>query len=237
MKGQQMINQAPIPFLRTLRRQPAQLLLVACALLAADLARAESDTTRPVPFVVTACVRTETPPVIDGKLDDVCWRNTRPVKPFVKLTAGTPVKEQTTGYLVYDSENLYIGVHCEESQMERIKAEVTKRDGPVWQDDCIEIFLIPPQSAVLARFAERVRYFHLIVNTLGVRYDEIGVSFRQTFDGQWQAAVSKGPASWDLEVAVAFAELGTSAKDGDVWIGNISRARWLTGEYSTWAPI
>ena len=159
------------------------------------------------------------------------------MKPFVKLTLGNPVKEQSIGYLVYDGAKLYIGVHCEESEMKRIKAEVTERDGPVYGDDCIEIFLIPPGSTVLAKFEERVRYVHLVINTLGTRYDEIGENSPQLFDGNWQAAASKAADSWELEVAVPFAELGVKIKDGAVWTGNISRARWVEKEYSSWAPI
>ncbi len=218
------------------RGLPALLTLVACLVVGADSASQEAAAP-PLPFVVTACVRTQAPPVIDGKLDEACWQSTRPMKPFVKLTLGTPAEEQSTGYLLYDSDNLYIGVHCEESNMKAIKAEVTERDGPTYGDDCIEIFLIPPDSTVLAKFPERIRYFHLVVNALATRYDEIGLQSPTSFDGEWQAAVSRGEDSWDLEVAVPFAELGTTARDGAVWTGNISRARWHPKEYTSWAPI
>ncbi len=190
-----------------------------------------------LPFVVGAAVRTSVAPVVDGDLGDDCWAQAMPLEPFQKLTLGTPADYQSVGYLLYDAANLYIGVRCDEPEIEHIHAEVTQRDGPVYGDDCIEIFLVPPDSPVLAQFEERVRYFHLIVNSIGTRYDEIGLQSPGTFDGQWQAAATQGEDAWYLEVAVPFADFGVSVSDGDVWRGNISRARWIDKEYSTWAPL
>lgn len=209
--------------------------VVSCvALLLGSQGMAETPS---LPFVVTACVQAATPPTLDGKLDDGCWQATRQTAPFVKLTLGTPAEVQSVAYMAYDSEKLYIGVHCSEPEMARIKAEVTERDGPVYGDDCIEIFLIPPDSTILADRNERDRYFHLVVNPLGTRYDETGLQAPTSYDGDWQAAASKGPDYWELEVAVPFDQLGTGIADGAVWTGNVSRARWLKREYSTWSPI
>jgi len=193
--------------------------------------------TQGLPFEVGAAVRTAAAPLIDGSLADDCWAEALPLEPFRKLTLGTPANHQSTAYLLYDADYLYIGVQCQEPQADRIRAEVTQRDGPVFGDDCIEIFLVPPASPVLARFEERLRYFHLVANTLGTRYDEIGLEAPGSFDGQWQAAAARGEDAWSLEVAVPFADFGVTISDGDVWRGNISRARWIEKEYSTWAPL
>lgn len=190
-----------------------------------------------LPFVVGAAVRTAAAPTIDGRLDDECWTQALPLEPFRKLTLGTPAQHQSVGYLLYDAGHLYIGVNCQEPQIDRIKAEVTQRDGPAYGDDCVEIFLVPPASPTLAGFEERVRYFHLIVNSIGTRYDEIGLQSPGTFDGQWQAAATRAADSWSIEVAVPFADFGVTISDGAIWRGNISRARWIDREYSTWAPL
>ncbi len=209
--------------------------ILALGLLWATLATASEPPA--LPFVVTACVRTDVAPAIDGKLDDACWQRTRPMEPFVKLTLGTPASFGSTGYMAYDNENLYIGVHCQEPAVDKIRAEVTRRDGAVFGDDCIEIFLIPPDSTLLADVPEHGRYFHLVTNSAGTIYDEIGLEAPTSYDGQWRAAGAKGPDYWELEVAIPFSELGTSARDGAAWTGNISRARWLEKEYTSWSPI
>ncbi len=209
--------------------------ILAIGLLCATIAAASEPPA--LPFVVTACVRTDVAPAIDGKLDDACWRRTRPMEPFVKLTLGTLANFGSIGYMAYDSENLYIGVHCQEPAVDKIRAEVTRRDGAVFGDDCIEIFLIPPDSTLLAGVPEHARYFHLVANSVGTIYDEIGLEAPTSYDGQWRAAGAKGPDYWELEVAIPFSELGTSARDGAAWTGNISRARWLEKEYTSWSPI
>ena len=38
----------------------------------------------PLPFVVAACVRTATPPVLEGKLDEACWQQARPMRHFLE---------------------------------------------------------------------------------------------------------------------------------------------------------
>ena len=216
---------------------PARAMLLATVVAATLTCAAMGADTQGLPFVVGGAVRTSVAPIIDGSLDDDCWAQALPLEPFQKLTLGTPADYQSVGYLLYDADNLYIGVRCDEPQIDRIHAQVTQRDGPVYGDDCIEIFLVPPDSPVLAQFEERVRYFHLIANSLGTRYDEIGLQSPGSFDGQWQAAATQGEDAWSLEVAVPFADFGVSISDGQVWRGNISRARWIDKEYSTWAPL
>ncbi|MGC9316849.1 MAG: sugar-binding protein [Armatimonadota bacterium] len=211
--------------------------ILTVAILALVPATAIAAESRGLPYKVGACAFTSQAPQIDGSLDDDCWSKALPLAPFQKLTLGTPAEHQSTGYLLWDAGHLYIGVHCQEPEMDRIRASVTQRDGPVYSDDCIEIFLVPPHSPLLAGFPEHRRYFHLIANSLGTRYDEIGLEAPKTFDGQWRAAATRGEDAWSLEVAVPFADFDVSVSDGDVWRGNISRARWVEKEYSTWAPL
>ncbi len=209
--------------------------IVALAVVVAGSVCAAED--RGLPFEVGACARVSEAPEIDGMLDDACWADTLPLEPFQKLTLGTMAEQQSTGYMVYDAERIYIGVECREPHMDRVKATVTERDGPTYTDDCIEIFLVPPDSPILARFEERVRYFHLVVNTLGTRYDEIGMNSPDAFDAEWRAETSVLDNGWSLEIAVPFSAFGVGVEDGDVWRGNISRSRTVEAEYSTWAPL
>ena len=54
------------------------------------------------------------------------------------------------------------------------------------------------------------------------------------------AAASRGDNSWQVELAIPFAELGTSVADGTKWKATIVRNRIGKGEgndYSSWAPV
>ena len=85
--------------------------------------------------------KTKNPPVIDGKINDTCWKNAAVVTGFLLSTSAGPATEQTKAYLCYDNTNLYIAFKCMESQIGEIKANIKKHDGAVCEDDCIEIFL------------------------------------------------------------------------------------------------
>jgi len=190
-----------------------------------------------LPFEVGAAVFTPDAPTIDGDLSDAAWARALPMGPFQTLTLHQIAEVQTTGYMLYDTSTLYIGVRCEEPEPGRIKATVEQRDGPTYMDDCIEIFLVPPASPILARFEERVQYFHLVVNALGTMYDEIGLNSPEAFTADWQAAAKIGDGDWTLEVAIPFAAFGVDVRAGDVWRGNISRSRTPKRAYTTWAPL
>jgi len=208
--------------------------LIGAGALAAAPAVAQSHG---LPFEVGAAVFTPDAPTIDGDLSDAAWTRALPMAPFQTLTLHQIADVQTTGYMLHDASTLYIGVRCDEPEPGRIKATVDKRDGPTYLDDCIEIFLVPPDSPILARFEERVQSFHLVVNALGTMYDEIGLNSPEAFTADWRAAAKIGNDDWTLEVAIPFAAFGVDVKAGDVWRGNISRSRTPKAAYTTWAPL
>ena len=115
--------------------------------------------------------------------------------------------EQTAVRLLYDEENLYLGFECLESQMAGLREKVTARDGPVHDDDCIEIFLAPEKSAVLRAYPGFGAYFHLIVNSLGTHCD--GVGYHAVWNAQWEAKTAKSESEWSVEVKIPFTEVGT----------------------------
>lgn len=206
-----------------------------------------------LPVVATVCMRTDQPPVIDGKLDDGCWAMAAAMGEFRALSyyklpvgpIGQHAPVQTRGYLLYDDETLFVGVHCDEPEMESLRMDVgpERHDGPILsQDDTIELYLFPDESTVLAQHeAEPMRFFHFAVNPAGARYDGIGIpGYHGRFDPQWTAAASRGDDSWQVELAIPFAQLGTAVADGTKWKATIVRNRIGKGEgndYSSWAPV
>ena len=153
---------------------------LACVLVSA-LACAQEPATRMtrkegqrLPFVLTAAVRTGSAPAVDGKLDDACWTKAAAALEFVLYGGKGYAVEQTQARVLWDDSALYIGMRCFDSDIGRLKKAVTERDGPVWMDDCIEIFFIPPESPILASAPQAERYFHLCVNAAGASYDEVG---------------------------------------------------------------
>jgi len=84
------------------------------------------------PLKVICASRAAKGPVIDGVLDDVCWKRTELRSDFLPL-AGGPMKRRTTMRFVFDDENLYMGMECYWDDIEILKkgvAGILKKYGP-----------------------------------------------------------------------------------------------------------
>jgi hypothetical protein len=57
-------------------------------------------------------VRAQIPPVMDGKLDDACWKNASPISGFKVYQTDIPATPQSIGYIAYDDTHLYIAMKC-----------------------------------------------------------------------------------------------------------------------------
>jgi len=215
------------------------LTLVTLLLMAVSASLAEEKMTRKedqtLPFVLTAAIRTEEPPKIDGRLSDPCWSRAGEAKDFVLYGGRGYATEPTEALALFDAKNLYVGVRCFDSDIGQLKTDIITRDDAVYSDDCVELFFIPPDSGVLAEFPESVRYFHLVANSRGVQYDEVGMSDPGSWDAEWQCQASVHADRWELEIALPFAELKTHVSDGVVWAVNFNRSQKAKGEASGWS--
>ena len=127
--------------------------------------------------------------------------------------------------ILYDDTGLYIGFECFEDHAEGPRAEVRKRDGNVFGDDSVEVFLD-------ANF-DRLSYAQLAVNAVGSVWD---TAFPRAKDGhklrvrEWasgaRAVGSRGKGRWFLEMAVPFKNLGGPPKPGAKWGANLCR-NWV----------
>jgi hypothetical protein len=218
--------------------------LAASAALAGSAAGAGEN--QAVTTFVYPCRSVATPIRVDGKLDEPAWsgfapppaaRNTRSqwsqaveVSGFTFSGKGLLASEQMVMRLLYDRENLYLGVKCNESKMNGLVAAVRFHDGNVWNDDCIELFLDPTH--------DHETYYQFAVNSLGAQYDARG--FDRMWNCQWQAAASLGQDAWYVEVAIPFAAFGLSTPAPDsLWGFNLNRERNAGGslELYNWADV
>src|SRR5204862_7994642 len=76
-----------------------------------------------------------TPPVIDGKIEEVIWQRAAVFKDFYQTGPGynTAPSRPTEVYMVYDEKNLYVAFKCWDEK-DKIRATVAKRDN-VWGED------------------------------------------------------------------------------------------------------
>ncbi len=171
------------------------------------------------------CAVVNTSPVIDGKLDDTCWQKVHKLGNFKLLGSNTPTAVGTDAWICHDAKNLYIAFKCHEPEINNLKAKVKRQNGPVYNDDDIEIFLSTDPNAD--------NYYHMAVNPMAVRYS--------TFKGlntDWKCATTKGKDFWSVECAVPIRLLNRFPVKLP-WRINLCRTRRAGKkvEYSSWAPI
>lgn len=167
------------------------------------------------------------PIVVDGCLDEDAWLSATRVT-LDYTAAGDKAPVQTIALLARDSENLYIAFGAEEPLIDRLKAEVTNRDGPTFSDDSVEVFLDPGAAGT--------EYYHLSTNTLGTLFDQ--KVFSPSWNAQWSAAAQLENGAWTAEMAVGFAALGVQPPTpGQRWRLNLTRNRTTSGEMDniSWA--
>jgi len=112
---------------------------------------------------------------------------------------GIKPSEATVVYIAYDENNLYFGFYCYSQTPENIVASLMQRDGDVWKDDNIRIYLDPYNSARDA--------FVFLTNPLGGKQDRLvenNAKFIDEWDSLWQVATKIVDDGWTAEFAIPF---------------------------------
>jgi hypothetical protein len=179
-------------------------------------------------------VRTDTPPVIDGKLDDACWSQADIATDFTDYRIEQLAVEQTLVRVLYDDQNLYIAFECLEPDPNSIVGVERRYDQSLSSED-----------SVVARFDtfhdHRCTYI-FGVNTLGTRYDaRMGLFDRysgryedDTWGCDWSAACTVEKDRWFAEMAIPIANMLFDRKDAVTWGLNFYRRERSIPERSYW---
>jgi len=170
--------------------------------------------------------RTETPPKIDGALDDECWKSVTRLTTFRIATQpgqGLLATEQTEALVTSDGQALYFGFICHESDVAKISAHQTQYDGGFWLDDCVDVGL--------DTFCDKTRSYVFTVNPLGTRADNRWGD--QRWDAKWQAGAKIGKDCWTAEMAIPFSIL-TMPKGAKKFRFNCGRFLQRKNEWDDW---
>ena len=148
-------------------------------------------------------------PVIDGVVNkfEYAFGGTG----FFNLTGKVYSEMQSRYYLSYDDKNLYIAVITPTGQ--KMLTEKQMRDDSLWEDDSVEIYLVPGSGA-------KDRY-QFIFNSKGVFYDS------KNGDVLWnikalQIASKVKENQWILEIGLPLDEMSNIKSDS--WKINICRS-------------
>jgi hypothetical protein len=204
------------------------LITLACLLVSGVASAASRPFVRPdviIPQVAKG-------PVLKGNLSDPVWNKGALLSGFSPMGKFSSPIQQTSVRVLYDSKYLYLGVHCNESNMSSLVARSRGRDGSVWKDDVIEV-LIDTTNA-------QHGFYHFFMNPVGGYFSTKCVGGGGS-SSEWHGKVivkavrlSKG---WTAELAIPFSDIGIAPVNGLKWGINVCRNR-IAGpqELSTWSP-
>jgi len=179
--------------------------------------------------------RTDTPPKIDGLLDDEVWKQATPIGELVQVVPlqGVEPTEKTEVRFLYDKDKLYIGIRCFDQEPDKIITTTRLRDAFLDSDDRVEL--------VFDTFLDRRNAFFFQMNAGGSRGDALitnnGADFNKPWNGIWEGRSNIDSQGWTTELAIPFKTLnfreGLSTWGFNMmrYIGRkLERARWSTSQ-------
>ena len=172
---------------------------------------------------------------IDGHLTEEAWSQTQMIDDFTQQSPaeGQPISERTEVRILYDTEKLYIGFECYDSQPDKIVANEMRRDGQLWQNDNVYI--------MLDTYGDKRQCFFFRTNALGALSDTAvtdgGENLNGSWDCIWEAAGRHHEKGWTVEIAIPFNQLRFKKNDSMVWGVNFGRNIQRTNETSQWIQV
>lgn len=181
--------------------------------------------------------RVVSPIVIDGVLDESPWQTSPKIGGLtqrIPLSGATPT-ERTEVTLLYDADNLYVGVMCYDSEPEKVLAFQMARDAMLNTDDRVSI--------LLDTYRDQRNAFHFETNPAGAMLD--GLVFangesNEDWNAIWIVRTKQTDQGWSAEFSIPFKSLSFPA-GRTVWGFNISRTiqrkleedRWTGARFQT----
>ncbi len=179
--------------------------------------------------------RINTPPTIDGLLNDAVWNEAIPVKQFFQtepIDLGKP-SERTVVYVLYDDENIYIAFRNFDAQPEKIMKRLTRRDdwmgGFEFNSDWVGF-------GIDSRNDDKNGYWFAL-NAAGVKVD-VTISKDEEFDNSWDAVwdgeMSIDDKGWIAEIRVPISVFQFSSAEEQIWGIEFMRSIYRHQEFVQW---
>ena len=166
--------------------------------------------------------RLDSPPVIDGRLEDGCWKTISPVSGFFQHDPinGAPASEETLVWTAYDQKNIYFAFLMKDSRPDQIWAELTPRNDYENNDSI---------TLILDTYHDNRTSISFTVNPKGVQKNSV--------ETIWKSEATLGPDGWAAEMAVPFKSLRFSPTGSQVWGVNFQRYLHRLNETDFWTDV
>jgi len=166
------------------------------------------------------------------------------VSPFVLADGSGPPRQSTTATVQATAQELVLGFFCHDTDA---WGTLTRRDDPVYKEECVEVFLAPghadPKDYFEFELSPLGTFFDARIHNPAGRRESLSADLKWSARGaRWKAAIDRHQARWTAEIRLPWAALGFS-HDRELprtWRLNLYRIdRPRDGsppEYSAWSP-
>ena len=168
--------------------------------------------------------------VFDGNPSDSIWQSAHRISNFTQREPdfGKPATQKTETAVLFDKNNLYIGVWCYQNKDNVIISKYLQRDFVYFSDDNFQIIISPIHD-------HRNAYL-FVINPDGARADaEIsGPVPNQDWNGVWDARTTRTPDGWFAEIVIPFNTFQFRIDTSQGWGINFERDIQNTKEVDLW---
>ena len=173
---------------------------------------------------------------IDGDLTEDDWKHAEAIDEFVQIEPyeGEISSQPMEVRILYDTENIYFGFTCFDSEISKLVANEMRRDSrDLHENDTV--FLI------LDTYDDKRSGFFFRMNALGAIQDRAVTNSGDTLNRDWDAVVeckSKiNDTYWTSELSIPFSQLRFKQSDQIVWGMNTGRELARNQEEMIWVPV
>jgi hypothetical protein len=187
------------------------------------------------PSLAVLATRAASPIRLDGVLDEEAWSTAPVATGFVQSEPreGEPASEQTEVRILYDEDNLFVGVFARDSDPAGIMVNELKKDFSTQTQDIFEI--------IVDTFHDGRNGYQFATNPKGAKWDAQMVSegreVNANWDAIWDVRTTMGEGGWYAEMQIPFRTLRFPASSLQTWGVNFLRRVRRRNEDSYWSPI
>jgi len=173
------------------------------------------------------------PPEIDGLLNDDAW-NAVPWQDGFQMFEpydDRPASQETRFKVIYDKDNIYVGMRAYDTAPDSIVRQLTRRDDI---DGDMMAFQFDSYHDLQTAFT-------FFVSAAGSKADMFmsgdGNNEDETWDAIWWVKTRIDDQGWTLEAKIPFSQLRFDRSSGGIWGFQAAREIYRNNETSLWQPM
>ncbi len=170
---------------------------------------------------------------LDGLLTETHWQEAEATSDLrqIQPREGEPATEKTEVRVLYDHDNLYVGVICYDAKPDKIVAQKLQRDSGLGDDDMFAI--------VLDTYHDHRNAYLFATNPNGVEEDgqvvDSAFDVNLDWDGVWEVEAKIHEQGWSAEFKIPLWNLKFKSLPEQSWGINFTRIIKRKTEQVNWA--